>query len=186
MKGIIFNLLEEVVTNSYGVDTWDDLLADTGLDGVYTSLGSYPDENMPTLIAAASHRLGQTQLEVLRWFGQQAMPLLYARYPGFFDAQPSLRPFLLSVNTMIHPEVLKIYPGASVPMFDFRDAPDGGLLMGYRSPRRLCAMLQGFAEGAGKHFNEPVVFDHRSCMLNGDESCLCHISFVAPQVTSAC
>jgi hypothetical protein len=186
MKGIIFNLLEQVVTNAYGEDTWDDLLAEAELEGVYTSLGSYPDENLRALVALAAHRLGKTQLEVLRWFGQQAMPLLYARYPEFFDAQPSLRPFLLSVNTMIHPEVLKIYPGASVPMFDFRDASDGGLLMGYRSPRRLCAMLQGFTEGSAKHFGEPIVFEHRSCMLHGDESCLCHISFAPDQVPPSC
>jgi Haem-NO-binding len=185
MKGIIFNLLESVVINAYGEDTWDDLLAESEIDGVYTSLGSYPDENLQTLVATAARRLGQTQFDVLRWFGQQAMPLLHARYPGFFDAQPSLRPFLLSVNTMIHPEVLKIYPNASVPVFDFRDDPDGGLLMGYRSPRRLCALLQGLVEGGGKHFGEPIVFEHRSCMLNGDESCLCHVSF-APDQAPTC
>jgi hypothetical protein len=186
MKGIIFNLLEEVVSNAYGEDTWDELLVAADVDGVYTSLGSYPDENIQTLVAAAASKLDLTPFAVLRWFGQQAMPLLFARYPEFFRAQISTRPFLLSVNSIIHPEVLKIYPGASVPMFEFRDDPDGGLLMGYRSQRRLCAMLQGFAEGAGKHFGENVVFEHRTCMLDGHESCLCHISFPPTPVASSC
>ena len=186
MKGIIFNLLEEVVSNAYGEDTWDELLVAADVDGVYTSLGSYPDENIQTLVAAAASKLDLTPFAVLRWFGQQAMPLLFARYPEFFRAQISTRPFLLSVNSIIHPEVLKIYPGASVPMFEFRDDPDGGLLMGYRSQRRLCAMLQGFAEGAGTHFGENVVFEHRTCMLDGHESCLCHISFPPTPVASSC
>jgi hypothetical protein len=47
MKGIIFNLLEEVVIRDHGADTWDELLSATCLDGAYTSLGSYPDEHIP-------------------------------------------------------------------------------------------------------------------------------------------
>jgi hypothetical protein len=186
MKGIIFNLLEEVVTNAYGEDTWDELLVAANVNGIYTSLGSYPDENVQALVAAAASKLDWTPFAVLRWFGQQAMPLLFARYPEFFQKHTSTRSFLLSVNTIIHPEVLKIYPGALVPMFEFRDAPDGGLLMGYRSPRRLCALAQGFAEGAAEHFGEAVIFEHRTCMHDGHESCLCLISFPSSPVASSC
>ena len=132
MKGIIFNLLEEVVTRIYGEDTWDQLLTATALDGAY---------------------------------------------PGFFSSQPSTRPFVLSVNSIIHPEVRKVYPGADVPTFDFHDEVDGSLAMGYRSPRRLCALAQGFIEGAATHYGETVIFEHRECMHKGDKRCLCVISF---------
>lgn len=57
MKGIIFNLLEEVVIIHYGEDTWDRLLTATALDGAYTSLGSYPDEQIQDLVGAASQML---------------------------------------------------------------------------------------------------------------------------------
>ena len=43
MKGIVFNLLEQLVARDYGEDTWDALLDASGLEGAYTSLGSYPD-----------------------------------------------------------------------------------------------------------------------------------------------
>jgi len=43
MKGIVFNLLEQVVVNTHGEAAWDGLLDKTGLTGAYTSLGSYPD-----------------------------------------------------------------------------------------------------------------------------------------------
>jgi hypothetical protein len=162
MKGIIFNLLEEVVVSNYGEDTWDQLLTATALDGAYTSLGSYPDEQIQELVAAASRMLGLTSFEVLRWFGRQAIPLLFDRYPGFF---------------IIHPEVRKVYPGADVPTFEFRDDLDGGLMMGYLSPRRLCALAQGFIEGAATHYGETVIFEHRECMHKGDKKCLCHIAF---------
>jgi Haem-NO-binding len=128
MKGIIFNLLEDVVISNHGADSWDQLLATAALDGVYTSLGSYPDEQIQDLVGAASRKFGLTPFEVLRWFGQQAIPLLFERYPAFFNAQSSTRPFVLSVNSIIHPEVRKIYPGADVPTFEFRHAPDSALM----------------------------------------------------------
>jgi hypothetical protein len=180
LKGIIFNLLEDAVVDAYGATAWEELLTDTGSDGVYTSLGSYDDTQVHSLLLAASRRLGQSPAEILRWFGRAAMPLLFERYPRFFEGHSSTRSFLYSVNKIIHPEVRKIYPGAFVPTFEFRDAEDGGLLMGYRSPRRLCALAQGFAEGAAAHFGETILFTHRKCMHNGDESCLFHIALGGP------
>lgn len=177
MKGIIFNLLEEVVTTEYGPDVWEQLLASIGSDGAYTSLGSYPDEHIFGIVATASQLLGQPARDVLQWFGRKAIPLLAERYPGFFQGQTSTRQFLLSVNNIIHPEVRKVYPGAVVPTFEFQNADDGGLLMGYRSPRRLCALAQGFTEGAAQIFSETISFTHLKCMLRGDDHCLCHISF---------
>jgi len=54
LKGVAYNILQEVVSRDYGEDTWDDLLERAGLDGAYTSLGSYPDEDLMRLVAAAS------------------------------------------------------------------------------------------------------------------------------------
>lgn len=186
MKGIIFNLLEDAVISQYGADTWDELLVTTRLEGVYTSLGSYPDEEMQALIQAASRLLNIPPFEVMRWFGRQAMPLLLKRYPAFFSAQTSTRSFLLSVNGIIHPEVLKIYPSADVPTFEFHDAPNGGLLLGYRSQRRMCGLIQGFAEGAAEYYGETVAFEHQLCMHRGDERCLCNITFAYDRTPLSC
>ena len=46
MKGIIFNLLEEVVTQAHGEEVWDQLLDAAQVDGAFTSLGNYPDEDL--------------------------------------------------------------------------------------------------------------------------------------------
>lgn len=179
MKGIVFNLLEDVVTRHHGAGTWDSLLEAAKLDGAYTSLGSYPDAEAVKLVGAASNALGIPPADVLRWFGQQAMPILAERYPGFFRAHPSVRPFLLSLNSIIHPEVRKIYPGADVPVFDFDDAPDGALLMGYASARKLCALAEGFVQGAAGHYGETIRFEHLRCMHEGDPKCVFRVEFQA-------
>jgi len=177
MKGIVFNLLEEVVIRHHGEDVWDTLLDAAGLDGNYTSLGSYPDEDMGKLVAVAATALNISAIDVQRWFGRQAMPLLVARYPAFFTPHQVTRTFIVSVNSIIHPEVRKVYPGADVPTFDFTLLDDGGLLMGYTSPRRLCALAEGFIEGAADHFHESAHAEHVECMHRGDAKCLVKIAF---------
>jgi hypothetical protein len=179
MKGIVFNLLEEVVIRHHGPEAWDALLDGAGLDGAYTSLGSYPDEQMGKLVATGARMLSLSEAEVLRWFGREAMPALAKRYPMFFDKHPDTRPFLLTLNSIIHPEVRKIYPGADVPVFDFLDGPEGSLLMGYNSERRLCALAQGFVEGAGAYFSEGIAFTHLECAHQGDARCLFRVDFGA-------
>jgi hypothetical protein len=132
MKGIVFNLLEQLVARDHGEDTWDALLDASGLDGVYPSLGSYPDEEFRKLVGAASDELGMSPDDVIVWLGRNSVPLFAVRYPQLFEPHASTRSFVLTLNDIIHPEVRKLYPGADVPEFDF-DARDGTLLMGYRS-----------------------------------------------------
>jgi hypothetical protein len=175
MKGIVFNLLEEVVIRSHGDDAWDNLLDATALPGSYTSLGSYPDDEIVKLVAAGSDALGISPADLLRWFGRSSMPLLAKKYPVFFTEHRTALSFVLSVNSIIHPEVRKLYAGAHCPFFRFTETADGALLMTYDSPRRLCALAHGFIEGAGDHFDEAISVEHLSCMNEGDSKCLLSI-----------
>jgi hypothetical protein len=178
VKGVVFNLLEEVVRTEHGEDAWDDLLDAAGLDGIYTSLGSYPDSDMMKLVQAASGALGLPPDTIVRWFGRKAIPLLSSRYPDFFAGHHTSRSFLFTLNSIIHPEVRKVYPGADVPSFDLESAPDNAtVLLGYRSARRLCALAEGFIEGTADHFGENAAIEQLSCMHRGDERCLLKIDF---------
>lgn len=177
MKGVIFNLAEQVVSDAYGADTWDQLLDDTQLDGAFTTLGSYPDEQLFALVSAASARLGVEPGAVVRIIGEGAMPLLAQRYPAFFTPHTSARPFLLTLNDIIHPEVRKLYPGADVPEFDYEQQGDDVLLLQYRSRRKLCALAEGFIAGAATHYGQTVVIKQESCMLQGADHCLLHCTF---------
>ncbi|MGQ0810429.1 MAG: heme NO-binding domain-containing protein [Nitrospiraceae bacterium] len=180
MKGIVFNLLEELVRREHGENTWDALLESAGLDGVYTSLGSYADAELMKLVAAASSALHSQPDTILRWFGRKAMPLLAEKYPSFFATQKSARPFLLTLNDIIHPEVRKLYPGAVVPVFDFDTSSPDTLIMGYTSERKLCALAQGFVEGAADHYGEDLSFEQTQCMHRGDEKCVFRMQFRKP------
>ncbi|MGH8129875.1 MAG: heme NO-binding domain-containing protein [Steroidobacteraceae bacterium] len=175
MKGIIFNLLEEVVTTHLDEKTWDEILEIACADGAYTSLGNYPDEEFVRLLGALSQQSGKSDRETLKWFGQLAMPFLAQRYPEFFTAHKGMRSFLLSLNDIIHAEVRNLYPGADVPVFEFETpvgtAAHDTLIIYYRSKRRLCPLAEGFIAGASDHFGEQVTVTQTSCMLDGANAC---------------
>jgi len=176
MKGIVFNLLGDIVTEQYGADTWDRLLDAAGADGSYTSLGNYPDEELGRLVAAASAALGEDPQNIVRWFGRSALPILASKYPQFFRHQGT-RAFVLTLNAIIHPEVRKLYPGAQAPDFEFQTSSPDALVMLYRSERRLCAFAEGLIEGAATHFGETVTIAHPSCMHRGDPHCRLELAF---------
>lgn len=171
MKGVIFNLLESVVVEAHGEDAWDELLDAAGVDGSYTSLGNYDDGQMEKLVACAAAKFGLGRNEVLRWFGQQAIPRLAKLYPDFFSAHHSARAFVESVNDVIHAEVRKLYPGANCPHFGIRQTAGGVVSLDYRSSRRMCALAQGFIEGAAAFYCETVEVEHVSCVEHGSGAC---------------
>jgi hypothetical protein len=176
VKGVVFNLLEEFVRRAHGEDVWDALLARARLEGAYTSLGNYADEDLGALVGAASQMLGQPPAVIVRTFGRQALPMLAEKYPNFFRPFPSTRPFLLALNEIIHPEVNKLYRGAETPEFDFDATSPDVLVMGYASRRRLCEFAQGLIEGAAAHYGEEVAIEQTRCMDRGDLRCEFHIA----------
>jgi hypothetical protein len=177
MKGIVFNMLEEIVVREHGEETWEQLLDAAGVEGAYTSLGNYPDADLVALVGAASAALSLPADDVVRWYGRHALPLLAERYPGFFEPHADARSFVLTLNEIIHPEVRKLYPGADTPDFAFDASDPDRLVMDYRSARRLCAFAEGLLQGAADHFGQTVAIEQPECMHRGDERCLIAIDF---------
>ncbi|HLI48079.1 MAG TPA: heme NO-binding domain-containing protein [Chthonomonas sp.] len=177
MKGIVFNLLESVVCSQFGEDTWDDILEESQVHGVYTTLGNYPDDELFQIVCAASKILHISPHEVIRFFGQKSIPLMAAAHPEFFSAHNNTRSFILALNTIIHPEVRKLYPGAQVPVFEFDTSSSNKLIITYSSPRKLCAFAQGLIEGTAEYFGETIDLQHLVCMHRGDSNCVLQVVF---------
>lgn len=172
MKGVIFNLLEEAVGHTHGEQVWDQLLEATGSAGIYTSLATYPDAEMMAFVREAASMLETSEPAVLRWFGRTSMPRLAERHPEFFKSQPRLLAFVMSLNTIIHPEVRKLLAGAICPHFDFTSMEGDDLRITYRSARGLCALAIGFLEGAADVYGEHVEVAHPLCRHQGDAECV--------------
>jgi hypothetical protein len=172
MKGIVFNLLEQVVTEEFGENAWDDVLDGAGSQGAYTAVGSYPDADFMGLVATASRQLDQPVDDLVRWFGTKAVPHFAQLYPQFFAPFADTRSFVLTLNDVIHPEVRKLFPGADVPNFDFSTPDEHSVSIGYQSARKLCSFAEGLVEGAAAHYGETVAIVQTKCMKQGDPRCV--------------
>jgi hypothetical protein len=172
MKGVVFNLLEQVVSEEAGEAAWERAITDAGVDGAYTSLGTYPHEELHSLAASVADQLGMEPDEVVRMFGRRALGKLAVIYPQLFAPHVRTLSFLETLNDIIHPEVRKIYPGADLPVFDYRLVEADRMLMGYVSNRGLCSFGHGLIEGAAEHFGETVEVGQPRCVKRNDPECV--------------
>ena len=175
MKGIIFNLVEGVVRDENGDDAWDAIVDASGASGAYTSLGSYPDDELVDIATAAADLLGTDTSSVIRHVGHASIATLADRYPEFFDPHDDLRSFLLTLNGIIHPEVRKLYPGAQVPDFDYRTDDPAVLDLVYRSERGRCDLAEGLILGSAGHFGQRVEVTQPECVHRGDPACVLRV-----------
>lgn len=173
MKGIIFTTLGDLVEERYGFETWTHLLESTPLasHGIYTTGGTYSDEELFALVTRLSQEKDIPIQTLIEAFGMYMFPVLVKKYPIFVKPDMSLKTFLQSVDSIIHIEVLKLNPGARLPTIASEDLGDAGLVMNYRSPRKLCALAIGLIKGAALHFNTSVKVLQPQCMHEGAEFC---------------
>lgn len=177
MKGVIFTIVEQAIIAEHGDAVWDSLLNEAGVDGAYTALGDYPDEELFRLVAAGSSALGVGERELIRWLGQASLLDLADRYPQFFTPHTTALDFVLTINDVIHPEVRKLHRAADPPRFDFEVTPEGDLLVGYHSARQLCDLAEGMLGGAAVYYGERATIRHDSCLRDGDDACVLHCRF---------
>lgn len=152
MKGVVFNAAEEAVTEIYSADTWDDLIDAAGVDGIYSSVGDYPDTELVNIVKAASEATGLSVDEVLVAVGRKALKYLAARVENLLVGCAGPFEMLLMIHDVIHVEVMKLYEDAVPPSFEYWRLSDG-LRMRYRSARCLDALAEGLILGVGDRFD---------------------------------
>ncbi|ROR92004.1 heme NO-binding domain-containing protein [Nocardioides aurantiacus] len=182
MKGVILNLVEEAVVLAHGDEVWDTLLERAGLEGAWTSLGSYPDEELPLLVEAGAQLFDVAPEELARDLGRHAARGLAQRHPEHFARCEDTLGFLRTLDEVVHREVRKLHPDASPPRFTVTEVagpvPGGGraLDVHYRSARRLCWLAVGMIEGTGTVYGETTEVRHQVCQLHDAPQCTLRVT----------
>ena len=179
MKGVVFNVVETIIEKEFGAEMWDQLLESAELDGAYTSLGNYPDEELYALVDAASQKLSISAAETLKWIGKRAMPHFQEALPYLFENYHHSEEFIKDVNNIIHPEVKKLYPGAVCPHFHMAQASRETLTLVYNSPRKLCALAEGFIESTDELYGNKIEISQSECVHHGSERCVFVVEWVS-------
>ena len=178
MKGVIFNVVEEVVTHHLSLATWDHIVTAARVDGAYTSLGTYDDAELDRIVVAAARVLNLSTDEVLRFVGTHAFARLAERVPEVMATMPDWRRVLTDLDQVIHVEVKKLYPAVMVPTFSAETVGDEVVLR-YGSARRMCALAEGLAVGAGEWFGTALVVDQTECVRTGAPVCVMRVKEAA-------
>ena len=154
MKGIVFTEFMEMVETKFDANMLEDVIDDAGVDGIYTSIGTYPHSEMIQLVSALSGRSGLEIPELLRVFGVYMFDSFTRLYPSFFDKVDNAFDFLDRVEDYIHVEVKKIYPQAELPRFETTRLSPKHLQMIYYSDRRMGALAYGLIQGCLDYFHD--------------------------------
>ncbi len=179
MKGIVFNLLEEYITDVLGEDAYDEVVSECAMitQEPFIGPGTYPDADLAAIITRASDRTRQPVAELLKAFGRYAFPKLASKFPGFVLPYSHPKDFLKTVDQLHFAEVKKLYEDATPPHFLYSEPSQDSLVMVYMSARRLCPLMEGLIDGVADYFKTPVKFSQARCMHRGDTECEFQLSF---------
>jgi hypothetical protein len=172
VKGVLFNIVEDVVDDTLPEDSWDLALERAHVAGAYTSLGDYPDAELGAIVSALSERTGLEPADVLRHAGRHGFAHLATRHADLLAGVDGLGPLLGQLDDVIHPEVLKLYPEAAPPTFTVHEDDPGRWTVRYRSSRGLCHLAEGLVLGAADHYGTPASVEQTSCVHRGDDDCV--------------
>ena len=158
MKGIVFTEFLTMVEERFSLALVEQIIEAAQLpsQGVYTSVGTYPVDEMVKLLQQLSTRSGIPIPDLLKQFGRYLIGRFVRGYPSFFAAHRSTLDFLSAVEEHIHVEVRKLYADAELPRFLCERTNEQTLTMVYRSPRGLADLAEGLIAGCAAHYHQDV------------------------------
>jgi hypothetical protein len=175
VHGVIFTSFRDFVTTRFGTDVARSVQADRPL---HLMTEAYPDEEFFELLRKTCEETSVEMDELVRDFGVFAGGKTFPRlYPAFFEVAGGSRAFMLTVEGRIHELVRATIPNARPPQLGVAPLGEESVQVSYSSPRQLCVLLRGLAEGTAEHFGEQAHIEEAACMRRGDPACLFEIRF---------
>jgi len=168
MKGVVFTEFLEMVEEAHGIEFVDVLtsLSELHSGGAYTSVGNYPHEDMLAMVGKLSEMIDVPPKDLVTTFGKYLFKAFSKNYSVFFEGITSSIQLLEGIEAVIHTEVRKLYPEASLPTFDcFSD--DRGLVMDYSSDKPFADLAEGLIQACISHFADDYQI-HREEGPTGD------------------
>jgi len=162
MKGMVFTEFLEMVESRFSIDMVDSIVEDAApaSGGAYTAVGTYPHTELVDMVVALSKRTSIPVSTLVSGFGEYLFSVFAQKYTRFFPEGTDTLTFLSGIESIIHVEVLKLYPDAQLPTFECRRMGDE-LEMVYRSQRHFADLAEGLIRGCANHFQERIQLERR-------------------------
>lgn len=185
MKGIVFTEFQEMVEEKFGIETLDTIIesADLPSGGAWTSVGTYDYQELIQLVVNLSKETDLPVPALVNAFGHYFFKSLAGSYAEMLSGINSAIELLANVEDYIHVEVLKLYPQAELPRFEFKQLSDNQWEIEYHSSRPFADLAQGLIEAAADHFGDPLQIDRED--LAAKNGCAARFVITSPQRVSA-
>ncbi|MBS0261145.1 MAG: heme NO-binding domain-containing protein [Planctomycetes bacterium] len=163
MKGIVFTVFIDFAEQRFGQRVVHDAI--TGCDlasgGAYTAVGTYDHRELVSILGRLAASAAVPAGTLLNDFGTHLFCTLAARYSTLVSRYTDSFSLLGSIETVIHPEVLKLYPDAELPRFSHERPAANRLELTYHSSRGLGPLVDGLLRGCFQHFGETIQVERR-------------------------
>ncbi len=171
MKGIIFREFLEMVEEQFGYKTVDTIIENSNLasKGIYTSVGTYPHQEMFSLVKELSALTNISVPELLIAYGEHVFTVFVNSYGEMINGYSNAFDFLSRVEDTIHVEVLKLYPEAELPRVLVHKREQNEMQLIYQSQRMLGDFAEGLLKGCMQHFNENTIIEKHLLNERGSE-----------------
>ncbi len=171
MKGIVFTEFLEMVEEKFGFEIADSIIEKSNLKsgGSYTSVGTYPHEEMVQLLTHLSEESGLQAADLLETFGLYLFGRFAELYGVFFENKTNSFDFLSGIENYIHVEVKKLYPDAQLPRIDAHKIDEKRMELTYYSTRKLASLAHGLMNGCFQHFKENISIEQKKLKPDGSE-----------------
>ena len=158
MKGHIFNLLEEFIIEVSDLSTCQQILNQCSFDisEGYVNTITYPDEQLYEIVAHTVESLGISTRDAHIAFGKWIMPHLAKLVPEDMMSYSHARYFLQTLDDIHRVELKKLYPDATPPTFQYKEADARHAVLTYISTRGLFDLVEGCLEGVADYFDTPM------------------------------
>ncbi len=158
MKGMVFREFIDMVEAEFSPEVADAIIVASNLstDGAYTSIGTYPFEEMVALVTNLSKETNLPVPALLSHFGRHLFGRFAVMHPDYVHQKSGVFGLLRELDSHIHREVRKLYSDAELPSFSHEQQGEDRLVLVYSSRRNMADFALGLMEGCIAHFNETI------------------------------
>lgn len=158
MKGTIIKCLKDMIVKDYGIETWESILVESGMDILTVILiSSDMDDNQAIRLFKSSSKILNIDFKTLanRYGEYWSNGYADKMYKHHYSKHNNAKSFLLDLDSL-HVLLTEMIPNAKPPRFDYEMVDDKTLIMTYTSHRQLIDLFIGLAYGLGKHYGEDL------------------------------
>ena len=181
MKGMVFREFFDMVEAKFSIEMVDDIIesASPNPETGYASVGTYPHEELLSMVDALGQKTSESRWNLLYIFGKELFKRFTVLHPDFVVNHSSAFSFLEAVDGFIHLEVKKVIPEADTPTVQcIRGVDDRKLSVEYKSHRPFAALALGLIEGCSEHFQNDMKISYELCGDGNETHAIFHLELV--------